>query len=158
MSWITHWVFTKRFWGLAYLWLALYRVVTITIFMTLQVLAFLFIYFIKCLVPLTLIFSNPEQSKHLETARMRLFDMWIDFVNLRSEEYSDNSRIPTKVYSFCTFSLCFSMIIWNKSKICYISGHFCPLCVVCLRKFCSKFAIKDFNGLMMRLILLISFP
>ncbi|GMY31397.1 tRNA nucleotidyltransferase cca2-like isoform X2 [Fagus crenata] len=39
---------------------------------------------------------NPEQSKHLETARMRLFDMWIDFVNLRSEEYSDNSRIPTK--------------------------------------------------------------
>nr|XP_023876987.1 CCA tRNA nucleotidyltransferase, mitochondrial-like [Quercus suber] len=42
---------------------------------------------------------NPEQSKHLETARMRLFDMWIDFVNLRSEEYSDNSRIPTKVGS-----------------------------------------------------------
>ncbi|XP_041012281.1 tRNA nucleotidyltransferase cca2 isoform X2 [Juglans microcarpa x Juglans regia] len=40
--------------------------------------------------------SNPEQSKHLETARMRLFDMWIDFVNLRCEEYSDNSRIPTK--------------------------------------------------------------
>uniref|UniRef100_A0A7N2M9M0 Poly A polymerase head domain-containing protein n=1 Tax=Quercus lobata TaxID=97700 RepID=A0A7N2M9M0_QUELO len=39
---------------------------------------------------------NPEQSKHLETARMRLFDMWIDFVNLRSEEYGDNSRIPTK--------------------------------------------------------------
>ncbi|KAM4092519.1 hypothetical protein ACB094_06G045600 [Castanea mollissima] len=39
---------------------------------------------------------NPEQSKHFETARMRLFDMWIDFVNLRSEKYSDNSRIPTK--------------------------------------------------------------
>ncbi|XP_062172773.1 tRNA nucleotidyltransferase cca2 [Alnus glutinosa] len=37
---------------------------------------------------------NPEQSKHLETARMRLFDTWIDFVNLRCEEYSDNSRIP----------------------------------------------------------------
>ena len=31
---------------------------------------------------------------------MRLFDMWIDFVNLRSEEYSDNSRIPTKVYIY----------------------------------------------------------
>nr|AAB03077.1 tRNA nucleotidyltransferase [Lupinus albus] len=39
--------------------------------------------------------SNPDQSKHLETARMRLFDMWIDFVNLRSEEYTDNSRIPS---------------------------------------------------------------
>ncbi|PON45475.1 Poly A polymerase, head domain containing protein [Parasponia andersonii] len=40
--------------------------------------------------------SNPDQSKHLETARMRICDMWIDFVNLRCEEYSDNSRIPTK--------------------------------------------------------------
>ncbi|XP_042488705.1 tRNA nucleotidyltransferase cca2 [Macadamia integrifolia] len=39
--------------------------------------------------------SNPDQSKHLETARMRLFDVWIDFVNLRSEHYSENSRIPT---------------------------------------------------------------
>ncbi|OAY23731.1 tRNA nucleotidyltransferase cca2 isoform X1 [Manihot esculenta] len=38
---------------------------------------------------------NPEQSKHLETARMRLFDLWIDFVNLRSEDYSEGSRIPT---------------------------------------------------------------
>ncbi|XP_037491238.1 tRNA nucleotidyltransferase cca2-like [Jatropha curcas] len=38
---------------------------------------------------------NPDQSKHLETARMRLFDLWIDFVNLRCEEYSEGSRIPT---------------------------------------------------------------
>ncbi|XP_009600897.2 tRNA nucleotidyltransferase cca2 isoform X2 [Nicotiana tabacum] len=38
---------------------------------------------------------NPEQSKHLETARMRLYDVWIDFVNLRAEDYSENSRIPT---------------------------------------------------------------
>ncbi|OMO88926.1 hypothetical protein CCACVL1_08108 [Corchorus capsularis] len=41
--------------------------------------------------------SNPEQSKHLQTARMRLFDLWIDFVNLRSEDYSENSRIPTEM-------------------------------------------------------------
>lgn len=41
--------------------------------------------------------SNPDQSKHLETARMRLFDVWIDFVNLRAEDYSENSRIPTMV-------------------------------------------------------------
>ncbi|KAJ7973923.1 CCA tRNA nucleotidyltransferase [Quillaja saponaria] len=39
---------------------------------------------------------NPDQSKHLETARMRLFDIWVDFVNLRCEEYCENSRIPTK--------------------------------------------------------------
>ncbi|KAL3503848.1 hypothetical protein ACH5RR_033689 [Cinchona calisaya] len=38
---------------------------------------------------------NPDQSKHLETARMCLFDVWIDFVNLRSEDYSESSRIPT---------------------------------------------------------------
>lgn len=39
--------------------------------------------------------SNPDQSKHLETARMRLCDLWIDFVNLRAEDYAENSRIPT---------------------------------------------------------------
>ncbi|MBA0866023.1 hypothetical protein Goshw_017325, partial [Gossypium schwendimanii] len=44
---------------------------------------------------LAVIPSNPEQSKHLETARMRLFDLWIDFVNLRCEDYSEDSRIPT---------------------------------------------------------------
>uniref|UniRef100_A0A0E0F9Z3 Poly A polymerase head domain-containing protein n=1 Tax=Oryza meridionalis TaxID=40149 RepID=A0A0E0F9Z3_9ORYZ len=38
---------------------------------------------------------NPDQSKHLETARMLIFDIWIDFVNLRSEKYAENSRIPT---------------------------------------------------------------
>ncbi|CAN8304410.1 unnamed protein product [Cochlearia groenlandica] len=43
----------------------------------------------------TVIERNPDQSKHLETARMRLYDQWIDFVNLRCEEYTENSRIPT---------------------------------------------------------------
>lgn len=38
---------------------------------------------------------NPDQSKHLETARMRIFDVWIDFVNLRSETYAEDSRIPS---------------------------------------------------------------
>ena len=52
--------------------------------------------------------SNPDQSKHLETARMRLFDIWIDFVNLRSEEYAENSRIPSKVYNCSVFWLCTS--------------------------------------------------
>ncbi|KAL1225831.1 hypothetical protein V5N11_021048 [Cardamine amara subsp. amara] len=43
----------------------------------------------------TVIERNPDQSKHLETAKLRIYDQWIDFVNLRSEEYTENSRIPT---------------------------------------------------------------
>ena len=40
--------------------------------------------------------SNPEQSKHLETARMKLAGLELDLVNLRSEQYADQtSRIPT---------------------------------------------------------------
>lgn len=66
--------------------------------------------------------SNPDQSKHLETARMRIFDIWIDFVNLRCEEYSENSRIPTKVCShllFYAYSLInvHIRILWFKSEI-----------------------------------------
>jgi len=39
--------------------------------------------------------TNPEQSKHLETARLRVRNIWIDLVNLRSEAYAEDSRIPT---------------------------------------------------------------
>ncbi|XBI98153.1 hypothetical protein VPH35_018410 [Triticum aestivum] len=38
---------------------------------------------------------NPDQSKHLETAKMKIFLKVIDFVNLRSEKYVGSSRIPT---------------------------------------------------------------
>lgn len=38
--------------------------------------------------------KNPEKSKHLETATIQIFDCWIDFVNLRGEEYTSDSRIP----------------------------------------------------------------
>ncbi|KAI0761691.1 hypothetical protein BD413DRAFT_616900 [Trametes elegans] len=41
--------------------------------------------------------SNPDQSKHLETARTSVMGIELDFVNLRSEEYAENSRIPTQV-------------------------------------------------------------
>ncbi|KAG1716800.1 hypothetical protein ID866_398 [Astraeus odoratus] len=41
--------------------------------------------------------SNPDQSKHLETARTTLLGLELDFVNLRSEEYAEHSRIPTGV-------------------------------------------------------------
>ena len=41
--------------------------------------------------------QNPDQSKHLETATLKVFGQDIDFVNLRSEEYVGGSRIPKEV-------------------------------------------------------------
>ncbi len=41
--------------------------------------------------------QNPDQSKHLETATFKILGLELDLVNLRSEEYADNSRIPTEV-------------------------------------------------------------
>lgn len=39
--------------------------------------------------------ANSEKSKHLETATIKLDDSLIDLVNLRSETYAENSRVPT---------------------------------------------------------------
>jgi tRNA nucleotidyltransferase/poly(A) polymerase len=39
--------------------------------------------------------ANPEKSKHLETASVKIFGLDLDFVNLRREVYSDISRNPT---------------------------------------------------------------
>ncbi|KAF9015439.1 transfer RNA nucleotidyltransferase [Cyathus striatus] len=41
--------------------------------------------------------QNPEQSKHLETATFKIFNLDIDLVNLRSEEYTNDSRIPSEI-------------------------------------------------------------
>lgn len=38
--------------------------------------------------------ANPTKSKHLETAKMTIMGLSVDFVNLRSESYEQNSRIP----------------------------------------------------------------
>ena len=38
--------------------------------------------------------ANPDQSKHLETATMHLCGLSLDLVNLRSETYTETSRIP----------------------------------------------------------------
>jgi len=38
--------------------------------------------------------SNPEKSKHLETATLKVFDMSVDIANLRTETYTTDSRIP----------------------------------------------------------------
>jgi len=45
-------------------------------------------------VSVGMMMKNPEKSKHLETATMQINDYWIDFVNLRTEEYAGDSRIP----------------------------------------------------------------
>ena len=42
--------------------------------------------------------KNPDKSKHLETATVRLFDHDVDFVNLRKETYSTDSRTPEVEY------------------------------------------------------------
>lgn len=47
--------------------------------------------------------QNPDQSKHLETATFRFLGLDIDLVNLRSEEYADDSRIPTEVVCITLF-------------------------------------------------------
>ncbi|GJJ13929.1 hypothetical protein Clacol_008186 [Clathrus columnatus] len=41
--------------------------------------------------------SRADQSKHLETAKLGVLGLDLDFVNLRSEEYTSGSRIPAKV-------------------------------------------------------------
>ncbi|KAL3426025.1 poly A polymerase head domain-containing protein [Phlyctema vagabunda] len=38
--------------------------------------------------------ANPEKSKHLETVTTRIFGLDVDFVNLRKETYSEESRNP----------------------------------------------------------------
>jgi tRNA nucleotidyltransferase (CCA-adding enzyme) len=48
---------------------------------------------------LVVIRPNPDQSKHLETGRVCLYpDFWIDLCGLRSDSYSDDSRIPEVRY------------------------------------------------------------
>ncbi|KAF4646929.1 CCA tRNA nucleotidyltransferase, mitochondrial, partial [Perkinsus chesapeaki] len=38
--------------------------------------------------------ANPDQSKHLETATLRVLDVSLDVNNLRTETYTQDSRIP----------------------------------------------------------------
>lgn len=44
--------------------------------------------------PLAKIEANPEKSKHLATVTTRFLGLHIDFVNLRKETYSEDSRTP----------------------------------------------------------------
>lgn len=40
---------------------------------------------------------NPDNSKHLETAKTTIMGVDLDFANLRSEKYAEASRIPSSV-------------------------------------------------------------
>jgi tRNA nucleotidyltransferase (CCA-adding enzyme) len=60
--------------------------------------------------------QNPDQSKHLETATLKVFGRDIDLVNLRSEEYAEGSRIPTGVVSRFYFPPQLSFIILRLSE------------------------------------------
>jgi len=48
-------------------------------------------------VSVGMVLKNPEKSKHLETATMKVGKFWVDFVNLRAEEYTTDSRIPDQM-------------------------------------------------------------
>ena len=77
---------------------------------------------------ITKIAQNPDQSKHLETATLKVYGLDLDLVNLRSEEYADDSRIPMQVVRFeCYHSLSTfvdpSKGIWHALTGCPTKGH-----------------------------------
>lgn len=49
---------------------------------------------------------NPDRSKHLETAKSTVLGIELDFVNLRSEEYTENSRIPSQIVRMPYRTIC----------------------------------------------------
>lgn len=56
--------------------------------------------------------ANPDKSKHLETATARILEHDVDFVNLRSETYTEHSRVPIivglsepRIHRACLISL-----------------------------------------------------
>ena len=66
--------------------------------------------------------SNPKRSKHLETARKEVLGFGVDFVNLRSESYSGDSRIPHMVCSALPSTVSLEAValmalgIWNPRR------------------------------------------
>jgi hypothetical protein len=66
--------------------------------------------------------GNPEQSKHLETAKTTVLGLDLDFVNLRGEAYADDSRIPTNVVSYHGHNY-FSVCIENMLDVRYTAAR-----------------------------------
>ena len=46
-------------------------------------------------IKVAVIKANPDQSKHLETATVKIAGLEVDITNLRTETYAEGSRIPT---------------------------------------------------------------
>jgi tRNA nucleotidyltransferase (CCA-adding enzyme) len=72
--------------------------------------------------------ANPEQSKHLETAKTGLWGLEIDLVNLRGEEYTEHSRIPKSTVSTSyqhgvDISTLVQVDFWHASRRCTQTGH-----------------------------------
>lgn len=65
--------------------------------------------------------QNPDQSKHLEPARVKILGNEIDFVNLRSEEYAVDSRIPVQVVSLYVSPLRSCIVTKDNAEIRYPS-------------------------------------
>ena len=64
--------------------------------------------------------SNPEKSKHLDTATTKLFDLDIDFVNLRKETYNADSRIPIMVSIGLTMIIIIVIIAKRKLNVVHV--------------------------------------
>jgi tRNA nucleotidyltransferase (CCA-adding enzyme) len=101
---------------------------------------------------------NPEQSKHLQTARIPIFGLDLDLVNLRSEEYADNSRIPTAVVQtklhYCCFSLGLDALVRHSAP------HFKTPCggTSQLTRFSTTFTLVRSKTALKRSSLPIPFP
>jgi tRNA nucleotidyltransferase (CCA-adding enzyme) len=54
--------------------------------------------------------SNDGMSKHLETTTIKIFGIQIDLVNLRTETYTEESRIPEMVRLIIYISLSESLL------------------------------------------------
>lgn len=51
---------------------------------------------------------------------MHIYDIWVDFVNLRSETYVENSRIPTMVspsFFFTQLLVCYIECLYHEMMV-----------------------------------------
>ena len=75
--------------------------------------------------------ANPDQSKHLETAKLKLWGVELDLVNLRAEEYAEDSRIPNQIVCnipcdpphLAASNSFFQAVVWHSSRRRLSKGH-----------------------------------
>lgn len=54
---------------------------------------------------ITFLSSETEQNNHIGACKVKVFGQEVDFVNLRTEKYSKNSRIPIETVRFLELNL-----------------------------------------------------